>query len=201
MKNMNLYKWNCSKLEMVKIKPRVILLSILTITWFSFVISAISYKEGLKVGKNEKITENDVVLLYMDSENNSFSRKNFYEYLKKINIKFPELVFAQAIKESGFKSTIWKNNHNPFGMKEANKRPNKQNGVQHGHAFYDTWKDACIDYAFYQSYIGLSKVKTENDYLQFLKEMNYYDVDHPNNVTYLSDLRKIADNIENYIKD
>lgn len=198
---MKLYKWDCKQLEMVKIKPRVILISVMIIVWFSFVISVISYKEGLKTGKNEKITENDVVLLYMDSENNSFSKRNFYEYLKRINIKFPELVFAQAMKESGFKSTIWKDNHNPFGMKEATKRPNKQNGVQHGHANYDTWKDACIDYAFYQSYVGLSKVKTKDDYLQCLKEMNYFDTEHPGNESYLSDLKNIADNIENYLKD
>jgi uncharacterized FlgJ-related protein len=198
---MKIYRWDKTELEMVRIRPRVILYLILAIAWFYFVVSIISYKEGLKTGKNDKITENDVVLLYMDSENNSFSRKKFYEYLKKINIKFPELVFAQAVKESGFRSKIWKDNHNPFGMKEASKRPNKQNGVQHGHAFYDTWKDACIDYAFYQSYIGLSKVKTEDDYLQFLKEMNYYDTEHPGNETYLNDLKKIADNIENYIKD
>jgi hypothetical protein len=198
---MKLYKWDCKQLEMVKIKPRVILISVMIIAWFSFVISVISYKEGLKTGKNEKITENDVVLLYMDSENNSFSKRNFYEYLKRINIKFPELVFAQAMKESGFKSTIWKDNHNPFGMKEATKRPNKQNGVQHGHANYDTWKDACIDYAFYQSYVGLSKVKTKDDYLQCLKEMNYFDTEHPGNESYLSDLKNIADNIENYLKD
>jgi len=198
---MGLYKWDYSKLEMVKIKPKVIFISLLVISWFVFVISVISYKHGLKAGKNEKITENDVVLVYLDSENNSFSRRNFYEYLKKINIKFPELVFAQAIKESGFKSQIWCDNHNPFGMKEANKRPNKQNGVQHGHAYYDTWKDACIDYAFYQSYIGLSKIKTENDYLQFLKEMNYYDTKHPANETYLSDLKSIADNIEKYLEE
>lgn len=198
---MKLYKWDCKQLELVKIKPRVILISVMIIAWFSFVISVISYKEGLKTGKNEKITENDVVLLYMDSENNSFSKRNFYEYLKRINIKFPELVFAQAMKESGFKSTIWKDNHNPFGMKEATKRPNKQNGVQHGHANYDTWKDACIDYAFYQSYVGLSKVKTEDDYLQCLKEMKYFDTEYPGNESYLSDLKNIADNIENYLKD
>ena len=41
-------------------------------------------KEGVKKGKNDKITENDVVLLYMDSENNSFSKRSFYEYLKKL---------------------------------------------------------------------------------------------------------------------
>lgn len=198
---MKLYKWDCTKLEMNRVKPRTILWSLSILIWFVFVISVIAYKHGLKEGKNEKITENDVVLLYMDSENNSFSKRNFYEYLKRVNIKFPELVFAQAMKESGFKSQIWKDNHNPFGMKEANKRPNKQNGTQHGHASYDTWKDAIIDYAFYQSYVGLSKVKTEDDYLQCLKEMNYYDTDHPSNESYLLDLKNIANNIEKYLEE
>lgn len=198
---MKIYRWDCSKLEMARIKPKSIFISLLVIGWFIFIISVISYKQGLKKGKFEKITENDVVLVYLDSENNSFTKRNFYEYLKKINIRFPELVFAQAIKESGFKSQIWRDNHNPFGMKEASRRPNKQNGSQHGHAYYDTWKDACIDYAFYQSFIGLSKIKTESDYLEFLKEMNYYDTKHPANETYLSDLKNIADNIEKYLEE
>lgn len=198
---MKLYKWDCSELEMKKVKPKFIFVTSLMITLFIFIICFISYKQGLKIGKNEKITENDVVLFYMDSENNSFSKKNFYEYLKKVNIKFPELVFAQAMKESGFKSRIWKENHNPFGMKEASKRPNKQNGTQHGHANYDTWKDAIVDYAFYQSYVGLSKLKTEDDYLHFLKEMNYYDTEHPANENYLSDLKSIAKNIEKYMEE
>jgi len=198
---MKIYKWDKIRLQMVKIRYRVILIPLLLIMVVSFVIGVLSYKHGFNLGKKDQITEKDVVLLYMDSENNSFSKKNFYEYLKKINIKFPELVFAQAMKESGFKSNIWKDNHNPFGMKEATKRPNKQNGVQHGHACYDTWKDAAIDYAFYQSYVGLSKIKTQDDYLQFLKEMNYFDVDHPGNVNYLKDLKNIAEHIEDYIKE
>lgn len=198
---MGIYRWNQSKLEYFKVKNKTIFMFILVLSWFIFGIAVICYKEGVLIGKNEKIIEEDVVLLYMDTENNSFSRKNFYEYLKKMNIKFPELVFAQAIKESGFKSNIWRHNHNPFGMKEAHKRPNKQNGSQFGHAQYNTWKDACIDYAFYQCYVGLSKVKTKEDYLQCLKEMNYFDTEHPANETYISDIKQIADNIENYLED
>ena len=54
----------------------------------------------------------------------------------------------------------------------------------------------------YERYnVGLSKIKTEDDYLQFLKEMNYFDVDHPGNVNYLKDLKNIADHIEDYIKE
>lgn len=197
----NLFYFAKDELTMKNIKSPTIIVVLLIVIWFNFVISAISYKHGFNKGKKDEITEKDVVLLYIDSENNSFSKKNFYEYLKRVNVKFPELVFAQAMKESGFTSRIWKDNHNPFGMKQATKRPNMQSGVLHNHATYDTWKHAIIDYAFYQIYIGINKMKTKEDYLQYLKEMNYYDVNHPGNVHYLDDLRNISDNIENYIKE
>lgn len=137
----------------------------------------------------------------LEEEKLSFSKRNFYEYLKKNNIKFPEIVFAQAMKESGLKSNLFKNNNNPFGMKKARKRPNMQNGVKNGHANYESWRHAIIDYGMYQSYIGVDKIKTEEDYLRFLKKKKYFDVNHPNNVNYLKDLKKIAHNIDRYIKD
>lgn len=198
---MNLHYWDKKKLQFVSINKTNVIRGAIFILGFSVITSVITYKYGFNVGKKSEIIEKDVVLLYMDSENNSFSRRNFYEYLKEVNVKFPELVFAQAIKESGLKSPLFKGNHNPFGMKEANKRPNMQNGSQDGHAYYDTWKHSVIDYAMYQSYVGLSKVKTEGEYLQYLKEMNYFDVDYPGNVNYLNDLKHIRDNIENYLKE
>jgi uncharacterized FlgJ-related protein len=196
---MNLHYWDKKILNYVKISKE----SLIRIIMFTFGVVCIStiiaYKYGFNIGKKAEIGEKDIVLIYQEIENTTFTRRKFYEYLKQINIKFPELVFAQAIKESSFKSSLWKNNNNPFGMKEATKRPNKQNGSQHGHAYYDTWKDAIIDYALYQSYIGLSKMKTEEEYLNFIKEMNYYDTSHPNNVNYLDDLKKISTNIESYM--
>lgn len=198
---MEIYFRNRETFEMKKLSLFSIIPSIIVLLFFiTLFFCDVSYKKGLEKGKKSKIMEEDVVLVYQDIQNHSFSKRNFYEFLKKMNIKFPELVFAQAYKESGFKSPLWKNNRNPFGMKEATRRPNTQNGTQNGYAYYDTWKDVVIDYALYQSYVGLSKMKTEKEYLTFLKEMNYYDVNHPNNVTYLNDLKYIRDHIEDYLK-
>ena len=196
---MNLHYWDKSTLNYFRIGKDSVIKIGMTLLSVTIISTIIGYKYGFNVGKDTEIKESDIVLIYNDIENNDFSNRKFYEYLKEINIKFPELVFAQAIKESGLKSHIFKENHNPFGMKEANKRPNKQNGSQNGHAFYNTWKDAAIDYALYQSYIGLSKLKTEEEYLNFLREMNYYDTNHPGNVNYLSDLKSIRNNIESYL--
>lgn len=198
---MKIYKWDSKTLNMEKIRPITFIGVTLIVLLWCFTSFYFGYDLGFKDCKKSKITEKDIIMIYQDVENNSFSRRKFYNYLKEINIKFPELVFAQAIKESGLKSPLFKENHNPFGMKEASKRPNKQNGVQGSHAYYDTWKDAVIDYAMYQAYIGLSKFKTEEEYLFFLKEMHYYDTEHPNNVNYLSDLKHIRDNIEDYLKE
>jgi len=197
---MKLYRWNPKTLEMIKIHYSKLIIGLTVIILWCFISFYFGYDNGFDSGKKSKITENDVILIYHDIENQGFSKRNFYEYLKEVNIKFPELVFAQAYKESGFKSPIWKNNRNPFGMKEATKRSNLQNGVQLGHAYYDTWKNAVVDYALYQSYIGLSKMKTEDEYLSFLKDMNYYDTNHPGNVDYLKDLKYIRNHIEDYLK-
>jgi uncharacterized FlgJ-related protein len=198
---MRIYRWNSKTLEMVKIHYYKLILGIGIVLLWCFTSFYYGHYLGFKTGKTSQITEKDVVLVYRDTENSGFTKRKFYEYLKEINIKFPELVFAQAIKESGLKSPLFKENHNPFGMKEASKRPNMQNGTQGGYAYYDTWKNSIIDYAMYQSYVGLSKFKTEEEYLLYLTEMNYYDTEHPNNSTYISDLKHIRDNIEDYLKE
>ena len=198
---MKLYFWNKDTLDMEKIPLRNLIFIVVSTLLISTLSTVISYHRGFEKGKKAEILEKDVIVLYQEIEKSSFTRRNFYEYLKKINIKFPELVFAQAIKESGFKSYLWENNNNPFGMKDANKRPNMQNGTQDGYGYYDTWKDAALDYAFYQCYVGLSRLRTQEEYLECLKRMNYYDTEHPANATYLTDLKTIADNIEDYFID
>jgi len=198
---MGLYIRNKKTLEIKKVTTNRIINTISVFLIILTVTLVLSYRYGFKIGKTSRITEEDVVLVYQERENHGFTKRKFLEYLKEINIKFPELVFAQAVKECGFKSPIWKHNRNPFGMKEATRRPNKQNGTQMGHAYYNTWKDAAIDYAMLQSYVGLSKMKTEGEYLIYLKEMNYYDRNHPGNVSYLKDLIYIRNHIEKYIKD
>lgn len=83
-----------------------------------------------------------------------FSEKALVSFMKKLKIKYPETVLAQARLETGnFTSDIFKENHNLFGMKLAETRPTSAIGVNRGHAQYRNWKDSVIDYALLQSYI------------------------------------------------
>jgi uncharacterized FlgJ-related protein len=101
-----------------------------------------------------------------------FTEEKLIEYIDELNIKFPHIVLAQARLESGnFKSKIFKENNNLFGMKEAKQRISTNKGTNLGHAKYDSWKECVLDYALYQA-TYLSKFKTEEQYYSYLAD-NY----------------------------
>lgn len=86
-------------------------------------------------------------------------------YLKEINMKFPHIVYAQAVLESGhFKSKVCRDNNNIFGMMISYNRPTTAIYQKNGYCVYKTWKESVLDYALYQSYY-FSHIKTEKDYL------------------------------------
>ncbi len=115
-----------------------------------------------------------------------FSEEEMIAYIKELNIKFPHIVIAQAKLESGnFKSDIFKENNNLFGMKEAKVRISTNKGTSRGHAKYDSWKDCVVDYALYQA-TYLSKFKTEEQYYAYLAD-NYAE-----NGRYIKLIKKIA---------
>ena len=79
---------------------------------------------------NSKI-EKEVVLKYMDS----------------VGIKYPEIVWAQAILETGhFRSKIFRYNNNMFGMRLARLRKRTAIGKRFGYAIYSSWQESIIDY-------------------------------------------------------
>jgi uncharacterized FlgJ-related protein len=91
-----------------------------------------------------------------------FSERALLSFMKKLKIKYPETVLAQARLETGnFTSDIFKENHNLFGMKVAGKRPTSAIGEHRGHAQYRDWKDSVIDYALFQSFI-IAKLPKNN---------------------------------------
>ncbi len=105
-------------------------------------------------------------------EDNKFSKERLKQYIHDLNIKFPEVVLAQAELESGhFKSTMFRENKNMFGMKQALRRPTTNKGESRGHAYFSTWKECVLDYALYSA-TYLSDIKTQAEYLDFLKQ-NY----------------------------
>ena len=128
-----------------------------------------AHQEGFKEALSEPI---ETELVVLDSPENTFSQDALVEEIKKLNIRFPHIVLAQSILETGYwESRIYQENHNLFGMKQARARATTANGTQLGHAYYDDWKESVTDYALYQA-AYLNKIRKENQYLRYL-DKNY----------------------------
>ena len=148
-----------------------------------FTIGKLSYAKGRTDGAEMAIDNMPIEEKYhiiTSVERNSFSQEALVQMLKDLNVKFPHIVLAQSIIESGhFKSHIFRANHNLFGMKQARVRCTTADGTNLGHAYYDNWRESVYDYAFFQS-AYLRNLKTEAQYLEYLDknyaEANDYDV-------------------------
>lgn len=105
-------------------------------------------------------------------EYNEFSEGRLIEKIKQLNFRFPHIILAQSYQETGhYKSGIFLENNNLFGMKQAQIRVTLAKGTNRNHAYYDSWQDSVNDYAmFYATY--LSDLKTEGEYFEYLKQ-NY----------------------------
>jgi len=126
--------------------------------------------------KKEYITDTEKILII--EEHNLFSEDKLIEEISKLNFKFPYIVLAQAILETGhFESKIFVENNNLFGMKEARVRLNLAKGTQYGHAYYDNWKESVSDYALWYSTFAY-KCKNEKQLYKLLNkqyaEATYY---------------------------
>ena len=128
-------------------------------------------------------TESEVMIIM--AEHNEFSADKLIGMIKKMNFKYPHIVFAQAILEtSNFQSRIFKENHNIFGMKQAVIRITKSLGTQYEHAYYKNWMESLDDYALYSS-TYLSPLNTESEYFNYLGQ-NYAE-----DSQYVSKLKQI----------
>lgn len=98
----------------------------------------------------------------------SFTEENLIKYLNEINIKFPDIVLAQAKLESGnYTSYLFRVNNNLFGMRKAEQRPTTTVRVDKRHAVYEDWQQSVLDYALLQSTI-LPKVKNKKQYIAYI---------------------------------
>jgi flagellum-specific peptidoglycan hydrolase FlgJ len=85
-----------------------------------------------------------------------------------MNIRHWDLVYAQAYLETGgFKSKIFLQNNNLFGMKVAGSRPTTAMYEDRGHAVYVDWRSSVVDYAMYYSKY-LSRYISRSSYLEYL---------------------------------
>lgn len=110
--------------------------------------------------------KNLLIILLLPIFGISQTKQEVYDYLVEINCKYPKIVTAQAILETGyFKSYSCKTRHNLFGLR-----------YNHKYLIFDNWKESCNAY--------LSKIQYKykgGDYYTFLENLGYAsDVEYCN---------------------
>ena len=109
---------------------------------------------------------------------NDFSKEKFVDLLYEMNIKYPHIVMAQAIIESGnFSSAVFRRNNNMFGMRQARTRTTTSSGDIGGYASYRNWRDCVYDYALYQ-YSAMSTCDNEAEYFDRLQSRYAQDTSY-----------------------
>lgn len=134
-------------------------------------ISSIFWAHGFFIGNQlakEALMLTNAERIALMQEADGFSKDKMIQMLNDLNVKYPHIVLAQSMIETGgWSSKIFVKNNNLFGMKKAKKRITTAQGVRHNYAYYNHWRESVYDYAFYQSRY-LHKVKTEEEYFQYL---------------------------------
>ena len=126
----------------------------------------LSVAGGVLMGSREIYTPEEVIQVNINEE--PFSEQALARLLKKMNLKYPHIALAQAkIESGGYKSFLFRENNNLFGMREAKVRVNMAMGTRHKHAYYESWQESVIDYAMWCATYG-AKCKTEDQFLNLL---------------------------------
>jgi len=100
-----------------------------------------------------------------------FSEKNLGQELKNQGVMYPDVVMAQSMLETGhFKSDIFLDNNNLFGMKHPRQRQTLSKGPSRGHASFDKWQDSVRDYKMWQDYNKLSNL-SKDEYIAKLNRI------------------------------
>jgi uncharacterized FlgJ-related protein len=100
------------------------------------------------------------------------------------NIEHADFVFAMAVLESGgFKSKIYVENNNCFGMREPAKRPTTATGSANGYAVYGSVIDCVIDFRLWQ--VATCKNLSRDDFIDHVGRVYAEDS------TYVSVIKKL----------
>ena len=104
-------------------------------------------------GKDSPIYNNE------KSNSNELTIENLYAALKKHGIKYPKIVLAQAILETGsFRSRVCNEYNNLFGLRHSN-----------GYYVFDHWEESVIAYKNKVQY----KHRDNENYYAFLRRIGY----------------------------
>ena len=103
----------------------------------------------------------------------SFNPENFKDALKESGLPAQHIneIFRHAQIESGnFRSKIFKNQNNAFGMRLAKRRKTLANDRKRGYAVYDKWYDSVYDYwLWYEK----KPIQSHSSWGSYLRSRNY----------------------------
>ena len=120
-----------------------------------------------------------IFFLFSPKSQDPITHIGLYNEILEQGLEFPDIVFAQAILESAhFKSKVFEENNNIFGMKVAKKRQTSSIGSRNGFSVYISWQDSVVDYYYYQEMLLNNRKMTREEYFNYLdrnySESNYY---------------------------
>lgn len=179
------YYFDSKSLDYIKVNAVKHRLAITTIVVTTSALSATCAYLWTKQNILVSLTEYEKVLLVEQA--NTFTEERLIAKIDELNFKYPHVVLAQAMLESArFKSAIFMENHNLFGMKEATSRLNLAQGTNHNHASYKNWEDSVLDYALWCGTYANS-ANTEEEYYQILESVGYAE-----NPEYIAKLKELV---------
>ena len=114
-----------------------------------------------------------ILCLGFTSPNKPLTKQALWKEINQAGIQYPDLVFAQALLESGdLKSTITRLNKNVFGMKLPSIRSTTAIGQKRGHALFTHWTESVKDYKLYQEFVFKKKnITSRKAYIRYLNKV------------------------------
>ena len=175
--------------ERVNITKRIILITSLA----TLIVGLSLYQFGFSRGRDVLTALSNEEKLIIVQEFNEFNEDKLIAKLQELNVKFPYIVLAQSKLETGnFTSKIFRENNNLFGMREAKQRITTARGTENNHAYYHSWQESILDYAFYQCRY-LAGINTEEQYFNYLKQSYAEDPSYVNRLQTMVINQKLKD--------
>lgn len=164
--------------------------------WLTYVIGFLSavliagillYLSGDFGADEEKFSNEEMVILYHKNIGvEELTIPALVREIKQSGVMFPEIVLAQAVKESAhFSSPIFIEGNNMFGMKLATRRPTTRCGEVRGYSAYSSWKESVRDYALYQA-AYLKDILKKDAYLAYLGKRYASDKNYVKSIIQIS---------------
>ena len=131
------------------------------------------YKTTIAIQESELSLDSSIGYWFINTPT-EINDSILYEFLIENNAWYPEILLKQAkIESSNYTSSIYKSNHNLYGMKKVYKRQTTQHGELNGYGVYDNWCLSVLDRLLWDMFTFKNVKPTKEEYLNALKRANY----------------------------